>query len=243
MEGTGYLDFDLRFAKSEDGYRAEILQSPGGTAHGAFHLPFQNFEIENYLLKIGQRRTTMRKAGSQENQAAREFGSKLYQSVFQGELNIAFGKSFEAARAAGQGLRIRLLLGDTPELADLPWEYLWQPQRREFLALSTETPIVRFFDLPETVKPLAVTPPLRVLVMLSNPSDVECLDVEKEWQKLKDAVRDLEARNLLIVERLARATLSELQSRLRKMDYHVFHFVGHGTFDPATQESVPRARR
>ena len=238
MEGKGYLDFDLRFAKSENGYRAEILKSPVGTAHGTFRMPFQDIELENYLLKIGQRRSGMRKADSPENRAARDFGSKLYDSVFQGDLQTAFRKSFDAARAVKHGLRVRLHLGDTPELADLPWEYLWQPERREFLALTTETPIVRYFDLPETVKPLAVTPPLRVLVMLSNPSDVDCLDVEKEWQQLKQAVGYLEERKLLILERLEKATLSKLQNRLRREEYHVFHFIGHGSFDPNTQESV-----
>ena len=239
MEGNaGYLDFDLRFTRSEGGFRAEILKAPGGSGQRSFQLPWGEHELENYLLKIGQRRSGMRKADSPENRAAREFGHKLFESVFQGELKSAFRKSIEAARAGGNGLRLRLYLDETPELADLPWEYLYQSQRREFLALSTETPIVRYFDLPETVKPLAVTPPLRVLVMLSNPSDVDCLDVEKEWQKLKDAVRFLEESKRLIVERLERATLSELQSRLRKGQYHVFHFVGHGSFDPSTQESV-----
>ncbi len=238
MEGNAYLDFDLRFTKSENGYRAETLQSPGGSGQHGFRLPFQEHELENYLLKIGQRRTGMRKADSPENRAAREFGGKLFETVFQKDLQTAFRKSFDAARAGGHGLRIRLHLGETPELADLPWEYLWQAQRREFLALSAETPIVRYFELPETVKPLAVTPPLRVLVMLSNPSDVECLDVEKEWQKLKEAVKHLEERKLLIVERLERATLSHLQNQLRKEQYHIFHFVGHGSFDPFTQESV-----
>jgi hypothetical protein len=238
MEGLGYLDFDLRFAKTEKGYSADILQSPAGTAHGAFRLPFQDMELENYLLKIGQRRAGMRKIDSPENRAAREFGSKLFESVFQGDLQATFRKSFEAARAGDHGLRIRLHLGDTPELADLPWEYLWQPQRREFLALSNETPVVRYFDLPETVKPLAVKPPLRVLVMLSNPSDVDCLDVEKEWQKLNEALGYLEASKRLIVERLEKATLGNLQRRLRKNEYHVFHFVGHGSFDPMTEESV-----
>lgn len=234
----GYLDFDIRFAKSGNAYSADLLQSPAGTAHGDFHVPFQDIELENYLLKIGQRRSGMRKIDSPENRAAREFGSKLFATVFQGDLDVAFRKSFDCARAAGQGLRVRLHLGDTPELADLPWEYLWQPQRREFLALTTETPIVRYFDLPETIKPLAVTPPLRVLVMLSNPSDVDCLDVEKEWQQLKQAIAHLEERKLLIVERLEKATLSQLQNRLRREEYHVFHFVGHGSFDPGTQESV-----
>ena len=233
-----YLDFDLRFCKHGDDYRAEIVGAPAGTAQHAFHLPFQEHELENYLLKIGQRRSGMRKTESQENRAAREFGNKLFETVFQEEVHNAFRNSVEAARASDKGLRIRLHLGETPELADLPWEYLYRPQRREFLALSTETPIVRYFDLPEMIKPLAVTPPLRVLVMLSNPSDVDCLDVEKEWQKLKAAVGYLEERKLLIVERMEHATLSELQRRLRREEYHIFHFVGHGSFDPTAEESV-----
>ena len=233
-----YLDFDLRFTKNDEGYSADIVESPGGKGSHAFRLPFQEHEIENYLLKIGQRRAGMRKADSPENRAAQEFGSKLYQAVFQGDLQTAFRKSLDATRAGGSGLRIRLRLEGTPELADLPWEYLYHSQRREFLALSAETPVVRYFDLPETVKPLAVTPPLRVLVMLSNPSDVDCLDIEREWGKLKEAVKDLEERKMLVVERMDKATLGELLGRLRKKEYHVFHFVGHGSFDPQTQESV-----
>ena len=238
MGANSYLDFDLRFTREGDGYRAQILQSPGGVGNLAFSLPFQEHELENYLLKIGQRRAGMRGADSPETRAAREFGNRLYETVFQGPLANSLQKSMEAARTAERGLRIRLRLGETPELADLPWEYLYEAQRREFLALSKDTPVVRYFDLPNKVKPLAVTPPLRVLVMLSNPSDVDCLDVEKEWQKLKEAVRDLEERNLLIVDRLPHATLTDLLNCLRKVDCHVFHFIGHGSFNPATQESV-----
>ncbi|HEX8279852.1 MAG TPA: CHAT domain-containing protein, partial [Chthoniobacterales bacterium] len=238
MEGNAYLDFDVRFTGEAGRYRAEIVNAPAGKGQHTFELPFQEHELENYLLKIGQRRTGMRKADSPENRAAREFGNRLFDAVFQGELQTAFRESLDLARAGDNGLRIRLRLRDTPELADLPWEYLYQSERREFLALSKETPVVRYLDLADKVKPLTVTPPLRVLVMLSSPSDLDCLDVEKEWQKLKEAVRHLEEQKRLIVERLERATLSELQSRLRKGSYHIFHFVGHGSFDPVTEESV-----
>jgi hypothetical protein len=233
-----YVDFDVQFRKHGDGYRAEIIEAPGGRAQHAFDSPFQEHELENYVLKMKLCRSGMRKADSPENRAAREFGQKLFDTVFRGELETAFRESVEAARKRGKGLRVRLLLEETPDLADWPWEYLYQHQRREFLAFSRETPVVRYFDLPETIKPLAVKPPLRVLVMLSSPSGVESLDLEQEWQKVKEAVKKLEERGLLVVERLARATLGELQDRLRSGDSHVFHFVGHGSFDPAIQESV-----
>ncbi|MGB8281577.1 MAG: hypothetical protein WCE74_11620, partial [Pseudolabrys sp.] len=78
-----YLDFDLRFCKDTANYRAEIVGVPAGPAQHVFHFPFQEHELENYLLKIGQRRSGMRKVDSPENRAARGFGNKLFETVFQ----------------------------------------------------------------------------------------------------------------------------------------------------------------
>lgn len=236
MEERTYLNFDVRFTKDGSDYRAEVVQSPGGTGQHAFAFPFKERALDDYLATIGERRR-MRRGISAANDAAREFGNKLFETVFTGELGTIFEKSLEVTRNAGNRLRIRLRLGETPELADLPWEYLYQSRRKKFLAFSDSSPVVRYFDLLETEKPLTVTPPLRVLVMLSNPSDVEGLDIEDEYKKLKEAVKTLEDKNLLVVERLAKATLEELRQRLCKGSYHIFHFVGHGQFDPQSKQS------
>ena len=39
-------------------------------------------------------------------------------------------------------LRIRLRLSDTPELAELPWEFLYDQTRNRFLGLSDRTPLM-----------------------------------------------------------------------------------------------------
>ena len=52
------------------------------------------------------------------------------------------------------------------------------------------------------------------------------------------AVEMLEARGLLQVDRLDHATLMALQQRLRQQDVHLLHFIGHGAFDPTTQEGL-----
>jgi len=107
-----------------------------------------------------------------------------------------------------------------------------------FLALSVKTPLVRYIDLPDPVQPMSVSPPIRVLVMISSPSDYAQLDVEAEWRKLNDSLGALIAGGQILVERLDAATLAALQRRLRKTNYHMFHFIGHGEFDQSTQEGV-----
>jgi len=96
------------------------------------------------------------------------------------------------------GLRLRLRFTRTPELADLPWEYLYNAARNRFFSLSVDTPIVRYLDLPQSLRPLAIKPPLRVLVMISSPSNYPQLDVEQEWKKLNAAFADLQQRKLIV---------------------------------------------
>jgi hypothetical protein len=56
-------------------------------------------------------------------------------------------------------------------LVALPWEFLYDP-RRGYVCLSTSTPLVRYIALPQPVRPLTVTPPLRVLGMEASPENL-----------------------------------------------------------------------
>ncbi|MCD4670308.1 MAG: CHAT domain-containing protein, partial [Actinomycetia bacterium] len=167
------------------------------------------------------------------------FGSRLFKAIFKDEVWDCLSKSLhETNRQEEIGLRIRLRLLDAPQLADVPWEYLYIPAHKRFLALSVDTPIVRYLRLSEGIKPLSVSLPLNVLVMISNAKDYPSLDVNREWDKLKEALCDLEHKGLIKLELLESATLSALQHQLRNDEYHVFHFIGHGGFDNQTQEGV-----
>ena len=81
-------------------------------------------------------------------------------------------------------------------------------------------------------------PPLRVLMMISSPTDYPSLDVSRESAKMTEALASLENRGLVIVERQEEATLSELQRRLRQGQYHIFHFIGHGGFDSQADDGI-----
>jgi hypothetical protein len=238
MAGITYLDFDLFIGRAGDGYQTRVVSCPAGQATASFTSPFSKLELENFLLRVGRTRGRARGSRSPEMEAAKVFGGRLFGAIFDDEIRVCLDRSLDEANRQGAGLRIRLRLADVPDLADLPWEYLHHPTLNRFLVLSNETPLVRYLDLPQRIQPLQVKPPMRVLAMISSPADFPQLDIEREWTNLREALGNLEQRGLVTLERLEQATLAALQRRLRRGDCHVFHFIGHGSFDPQTQDGV-----
>lgn len=240
MTTKTYQDFDLLIEKTGDHYRARVVAAPGGQASVEFAWPFSALEMENLVLRLGQSRRGVRRLDSPEMASVKTFGATLFQTVFCDDVMHCLQRSLVKVHDASPetGLRLRLRLSDTPELIDIPWEYLYDGARNQFLALSVDTPVVRALELPESIEALAVTPPLRVLVMVASPHDYQQLDTEQEWAKLKESVADLERRGLLILQRLATPTLAALQRQLRQAGYHIFHFIGHGSFDVQAEDGM-----
>lgn len=233
-----YLNFDLTIEPKDEKYVARVLRSPVGEAEARFSWPFSEQDLEVFVLRIGQTRRGTRRMGSPEMGYAKDFGRQLYRTVFDGQVGTSLMRSLDEADRMGKGLRLRFHLDDAPNLRDVPWEYLYIDELNRFLVVSTETPLVRYIDLPRRIRPLAVTPPLQVLVVVSNPRDVAKLDVEEEWNRLSGSLRPVQERGLLNLERLDTATLSALQDRLRRGYVHILHFIGHGVFEEASGQGA-----
>lgn len=234
-----YQDFDLLIEPSSPGnYRARVLRSPAGESSPIqFTLPFSPLELENFVLKISLGRRRTRGPGRPESAPLKEFGGKLYGAVFQDELRDILRSSLSQTRVQGIGMRLRLRLADVPELANLPWEFLYDPRLNRFLAQSRYTPLVRYLDLPDPPQSLSVAGPLRLLVVISSPSDYDQLNVEQEWRLLTSALASQQGEGRVIIERLP-ANMSTLRRRLRQEEFHIFHFVGHGFYKPAWGDGV-----
>ena len=241
MAALDYLDFDLEVeALSAPGtYKVSVLSSPRGEASGQMTFPFDNTALENVILKLGRTRSGVRAIGSPTQDVAKKFGISLYDALFAGEVGTCFRRSLDEADSQGKGLRIRLRLEDAPQLADVPWEYLYPTGLRQFLVLSTRTPVVRYLELQQRVAPLQVTPPLQVLVAVSSPTNLPPLDVNAEVQRIRGALADLERAGQVQVTVITNITLMELRRALRgQTKFHVLHFIGHGGFDDSKAEGM-----
>ncbi len=232
-----YQNFDLFFQREGDAYRVRA-DSTEGQASATFVLPFSDIELQNFILTTRPGMRGVRRIDAPDVAAAKRFGGNLFQAVFNGDVQGCWRSSLSASAQRETRLRMRLRFTDTPELADLPWEYLFSTSLNRFLALDDELAIVRYLDMPERTRPVAVTLPLRVLVMISNPGDYPKLDVEQEWAQIKEALGPLEERGLVQIDLLDDATLPVLRKKLQSGPYHILHFIGHGAFDRQTQEGV-----
>jgi hypothetical protein len=239
VEQRIYANFDLLFeAGIDEGYRVRVVASPAGEATGTFLPPFTEAEFRELLRRISGPDRRQRRLESDRHQTARLLGDGLFQALFAEDVGRCYRASLGEVERRGEGLRIRLRLSDVPELIEVPWELLHDPQSDAFLALSVWTPIVRYLELPVPIKSVSATPPLRILVMISQPPSLPLLDVETEWGRLQQAVGEIEAEGLVSVTRLPDATLMSLQRALRDDEFHIFHFVGHGGYDSGHDDGI-----
>ncbi|HEX8031144.1 MAG TPA: CHAT domain-containing protein [Vicinamibacterales bacterium] len=231
-----HANFDLLITRDGETYHVRVVESPTGSATAPFIRPFSDLEVENLLLRVAQPRG-IRRVRTPQQALATSFGQRLFDAVFVGAVRDCFRASL--AQSGEAGLRIRLRLTDVPEIASWPWEFLYDSTLNRFLALSAQTPIVRYLDLPEAPDPTPPAPPqLKILLMVASPTDYERLDVELEVRKVTDALADLIAAGAVVVDRVDVATLGRLQDKLGQGTYHIFHFIGHGMLSPETQEGV-----
>ena len=226
-----YKEFALRVMQKPDGtFRVEVTASPGGEACEDISSPFSGDELQALRAQLS------RSVEHDDVAAIRQAGRHFYESLITGavESQLHYASGYVGNK---KGLRIRLrlpaegALGGLP-LRQVPWEILHD--RREFLALSWRTPIVRYLELPkQALKTLAIEPPLRILAIRANPPGSWAAVEEAHIEQLRTGLHLLIEEGMVeLVVPEGPATLAALREELRSGDVHVFHFVGHGGFDP-----------
>jgi len=127
------------------------------------------------------------------------------------------------------GVRLRLRL--PPQLATLPWEYMYVDRAGGgdgmdgFLALDPRVAIVRHEALPAPASLPLTSGPLKVVAALASAEGLPQLDLSKEQSDLKAA---FDGQAGIAPVFLADATLDEVQAAI--VGAEIFHFAGHGVF-------------
>ena len=179
MSIDAYENFDLLITPAPDGYTAHVIASPVGQESVTFHLDFTAAELRNFFWLSGRALRHFHLVPEEEEPPVRTpkvFGERLYAAVFADQVRTQLRRSLDAVASQGKGLRIRLRLTAVPELAELPWEYLYATDLDRALANAAATPVVRYLDLDQPEATMTLRPPLRILGIVSQPSDVPQLD-------------------------------------------------------------------
>jgi len=223
-----YLLFDLLVGQADaNGYPVTVIESPAGEGGGVLLLDPQDGELQDALALIENRYV--------DADSLAQIGGFLFAELFSGPVGALYRSSLALARDRGSRLRLRLRL-EAPEVAALPWEYLHDPDEDQFPALSPETALLRFLPLRLPARPTPVTPPLRLLVVISHPAGVVPLDVAQETAILQEALDEPIRQKRGELHILEEATVAAINQAMRTVQPHIFHFIGHGDFDPALGE-------
>ncbi len=235
-----YRSLQLRFAgDGAGGYALSVPESPAGAlADAAITL---NPAVLEQSLWANARPIagSARRAGPADAEpallpgdaAARQIGQTLYTALFGSSAGSGLTDSLRGIDPQrGDGLRFVINTTEAPELARLPWEFLYSPTQDDFLFSDRLKPVVRWLDVDAPPPTLAVAPPLRMLMAIAAPADRPELAIGEELAHLDRALEELSNSGVLTTVRLEHATLETLDNALLEHRPHVLHFIGHGDF-------------
>ena len=237
-----YLDFELNISDFDRDTYTVVVRSDAGEVRERAKFPYTESELENQLLKLENailRSTESHRTSQlQRTDTVESFGRMLFNFVLPGEARSLYNECMREATHRHRGVRLKLSV-HTPRLATLPWEFLYDPRKRDYICLNPYTPLVRYTELPQTAPPLTIRSPLRILGLLSDPEDmIMRLEVEQERERVSAAIQPLVGRGLVELSWLEANHWRDLQRIMRSPtdEWHIFHFIGHGGYDQARNE-------
>jgi hypothetical protein len=237
-----YEDFSIKIEpKRGDYYPVIVLKSPAGEGRSTFELPFDPADLGQLLVDLGDsvRSANPNLQRSSEEKSPQTVGDQLFNALFSGPIRSLLDRSMGMIHGQEKGLRIKIHIDpQDPSLAplsSLPWEFIYRKDTRDFLNLSRYTPVLRYLDVQRPYSPLPLEPPLRILVVMSEPQGYVGLNLESERKLIEGTWAQHQDVQVDFVEN---ATIATLQDRLAEEKWHVLHYMGHGGFDEASGQGV-----
>jgi CHASE2 domain-containing sensor protein len=224
IQPAQYLDLGIAVLERQgEKYPLLVFESPiGNEETNAF---CETFFEQDAFQRILQRLSRL----DVNREDLRTIGDKLFNAIFQTELYYILERSLDKAQIDNKNLRIKLRL-DAPELLYLPWELMHTSKRvPSFIVLDKSLSLVRY---PPLIKPFGKPDfklPLKILVLISSPTNLAKLDVEQEKKLIKEALFSYRFSRDVQLTFCKNATMASLRTELeRKPD--ILHYIGHSEF-------------
>ncbi len=212
-----YKDFQVLVTTD---YKIRVCSDQGDVSND-FRLDMNEIKL---ALKLIEKKQT-------DSELLKRLGDKFYQVLLPINIRSQLKATMADAETSQCGVRLRLVF-ESPEVAKLPWEFLYEESTNTFLANNTQTALSRYIDVPLQKRDLTITSlPLKVLLVISSPRNLTSLDTDGEEHLIQDALIKHIEEGRIELDILREATMRNINQKLREKPYNVFHFIGHGGFD------------
>ncbi len=164
-------------------------------------------------------------------QKFQDWGEQLFELVFRSSEQAR--QFFQAATYEGLNQCEVVITSDSPEVLNLPWELLYSPSDRQFLApslagmcrsLSEYAVRAEMGDLPQDK--------LNILLVIARPYGEKDIALRTIARPLLEALSTIRQKVNLKVLRPPSFEQFERELNAHRGFYHIVHFDGHGDFDP-----------
>jgi hypothetical protein len=178
-------------------------------------------------------RTTLQNLGDLKR-LHQTVGSALADALLASEeIRAGFDAALGLAERSRRPLPVEMHFGQGCDaLAVLPWELLHHKDR--FLVADTSIALSRYPEGTIPPTPALADLPLRVLLVLSEPTDASPIFSQRARGELLHGLRTLDEVGAVIVDLLRPATFDTLVEAVTNGGYHVLVFYGHGAYDEET---------
>jgi CHAT domain-containing protein len=156
----------------------------------------------------------------------RRFGNDLFDAVFK----RAVLTCYQLLRRAPLRIKLDLERNDV-ELLRIPWEFMFDGEH--FLSARPGMSMTRVVKGIRRRKKKNITGRLKMLTVISSPLDLPEYyhpRVEAERQIIRQALPRTYAPDRMEMDFLEKASIVNIEKRLREEDCHVLHFTGHGIY-------------
>jgi len=163
-------------------------------------------------------------------QKFQDWGEQLFELVFRSSEKAR--EFFQAATYEGLNQCELVITSDSPEVLNLPWELLYSPSDRQFLApslagmsrsLSEYAVRAEMGDLPQDK--------LNILLVIARPYGEKDIALKTIARPLLEALANIRPKVNLKVLRPPSFEQFERELNANRGFYHIVHFDGHGDFD------------